>query len=277
VIPPESTTVAAAFDRKAQIYDEFGRDHPNLARMRQKVYTAVRSGLSPGAHILEINAGSGIDAAALAQQGYHIHATDIAPAMVAAIRQKIESLDLAATLTAQQCSFTALEQVFRPGAAGLRFDGLLSSMGGVNCLSDLTQITRQLPVLLNPGAIVVWVVLPPLCLWELLAIGRDPKVALRRWQRHGALANIEGISVPTYYYTPRQVERAFGPDFHRLSLAGLSVFTPPADHKTFPSHHPRLYRWLCRLDERCSDWPIINQCGDFFIITLQYCPQVTMP
>src|SRR5512143_1612541 len=100
--------VAAAFSRKALIYDEFGRDHPNLQRMRERVYGAVLEHTQPPARILELNAGTGADAAYLATRGFSVHATDLAPGMVAQIKQKIERLGLVDRLTAQQCSFTDL-------------------------------------------------------------------------------------------------------------------------------------------------------------------------
>ena len=62
--------VAEAFSYKALIYDEFGKDHPNLQRMRRTVYEHVLSFIQPGACMLEINAGTGTDASFFASQGY---------------------------------------------------------------------------------------------------------------------------------------------------------------------------------------------------------------
>jgi hypothetical protein len=50
------------------------------------------------------------------------------------------------------------------------------------------------------------------------------------------------------------------------------VLTPPADNKTFAVRFPRLYRLLAALDDRISRWPVLRQCGDFFILTIQYAP-----
>jgi SAM-dependent methyltransferase len=261
--------VAEAFGRKAQIYDSFGQNHPNLARMRLKVRTHFESLLPPGARLLEINAGTGADAAYFAARGYRVHATDLSPGMLAQIQEKILIDDLSGRLSAQQVSFTDLEQV-KCGP----FDGLLSNFGGVNCASDLTRITRSLPALLKPGGVVTWVVMPPICLWELAKLLRGKlHLALRRLTPGGIQANVEGLPVPTYYYTALQVRKAFGPDFLSLHLEGLSVFTPPADHKEFPSHHPNLYRWLVLLDERLSGRFPFRSWGDFYILSLRYTPQ----
>ncbi len=86
--------VSAGFSLKAQIYDAFGEGHPNLERMRRKVYAHVLGFLRPGDHILELNAGTGADAAFFARQGYSVHATDLSPGMVAAIAAKAARPDL---------------------------------------------------------------------------------------------------------------------------------------------------------------------------------------
>ncbi len=265
--------VAEAFGRKAQVYDDFGRQHPNLERMRAKVRAQVEQLLPPGGHLLEINAGTGADACYFAEQGYRVHASDLSPEMVAAIRAKASRNGLSQRLIVQQLSFTQLEE-----AQGGPFDGVLSNMGGVNCTSNLRAITRALPVLLKPGGVVVWVVMPPICLWELAqGLRGNLKLALRRLKPGGVIAQVEGLPVPTFYHSPGRVRAAFGPDFQSLLLQGLSVFTPPADHKDFPLRHPRLYHWLVHLDERLSDHFPFQGMGDFFILSLRYLPSKSSP
>jgi ubiquinone/menaquinone biosynthesis C-methylase UbiE len=116
------SAVAEAFTRKAAIYDSFGKAHPNLTRMREKVSAHIQSVVPAGSYLLELNAGTGLDAAALVQRGDRIHATDIAPGMVSEIAGKIEQYGLSDSLTVQQCSFTELDQV----SAG-PFDAIVSS------------------------------------------------------------------------------------------------------------------------------------------------------
>jgi hypothetical protein len=188
--------------------------------------------------------------------------------MVARIRARIAGGGFEGRLTAQQLSFYDLERA-APGP----YDGVLSNMGGVNCAGDLARITRGLERLLAPGAAAVWVVMPPLCLWELAQAARGNfRLAFRRLRRGGVLARVEGLPVRTHYYSPRQVREAFGPHFRLLGLQGLSVFTPPADHKEFPARRPRLYRLLDALDERLAHRFPFHSLGDFFLITLRYEP-----
>ncbi len=264
----EWAQVAEAFGRKAALYDAFGQDHPILERMRARVRRQVESLLPAGGRLLEINAGTGADAAYFAARGCRVHATDLSGAMVARIRARIAGGGFEGRLSAQQLSFYDLQRA-APGP----YDGVLSNMGGVNCAGELAPIARGLERLLAPGAAAVWVVMPPLCLWELAQAARaDFRLAFRRLRRGGVLARVEGLPVRTHYYSPGQVLDAFGPRFRLLNLQGLSVFTPPADHKEFPARRPRLYRLLCALDERLAGRFPFHSLGDFFLIALRYEP-----
>ncbi len=260
--------VAEAFSRKARIYDAFGQNHPSLARMREQVYRHLLSLVQPPARILELNAGTGTDAVFLAQLGFSVHATDIAPGMIAQLRSKIERYGLEERLTAELVSFTELDRL----SAG-PFDCVFSNMGGLNCIDDLGMVARHLPNVLRRGGAVTWVIMPRFCLWEAAAILRgDWRLATRRLARGGTLANVEGVPVRTYYFSPRQVIAALGPRFQIESLQGLSVFAPPADRKNFPRRYPRLYRLLVWIDTAVAGRQPFSGWGDFFIITFRYLP-----
>lgn len=263
--PDHYAAVAEAFSRKALIYDGFGENHENFHRMRQKFYAHIQSVMPPGGQLLEINAGTGQDAVELAGRGYHIHATDFAPGMLAEIEEKVTRLRLTNQITVQTCSFTELERV-----TGGPYDGLYSNSGGLNCIADLSIVARSLPALLRPGARVTWVIMPKICPWELAVIPKDRRVGTRRLHRNGVLAHVEGVYFMTYYFSAKQVERSFGPRFRRIRLEGLSTFTPTADNKTFAVNHPQLYRALVRMDDSLSRHAPFNGWGDFFILTMEY-------
>ncbi len=259
-------TVAEAFSRKALVYDAFGQDHPNLTRMRGRVYRELLAYVQPPAHILELNAGTGADAAHLARLGFCVHATDIAPGMLAQIKAKIEREGLEARLTVQECSFTDLSEV-----TGRTFDCILSNMGGLNCTEDVGVVARQMPRLLREGSIVTWVIMPPRCLWDFAALLKgDWRTATRRLARKGVRANIEGVEIITCYHAPEQVMRAFDARFRVERVQGLSVFAPPADRKQFALRFPRLYRLLVLLDEHLAHRRPFRAWGDFYILTLRY-------
>src|SRR5690349_6958606 len=152
-------TIAEAFSRTAEKYDSFAEDHPHLTRMRNKVYSHVLRHVPRAARILELNAGTGTDAVELAQRGYFVHATDIAPGMLNRLPEKIEKLGLHDWVTLEQRSFLSLENIpWTP------FDAVFSDLGGLNCVPDLSPVIQQLPQVLNVGGIVTWVLMPRICL-----------------------------------------------------------------------------------------------------------------
>ena len=264
---PEShyDRVAEAFSRKSTVYDAFGENHANMARMRRKFYDHIAAVMPSGGHLLEINAGTGQDAVELVGRGYRVHATDFAPGMVAAIEEKLARLGLGERLTVESLSFTDLNRL-----AGGPFDGLYSNSGGLNCIADLTAVTRHLPRLLRPGARATVVIMPRICPWELAVIPKDARVGTRRLRPGGTLAHVEGVHFMTTYFSAAAVRRAFGPRFRPVRQEGLSVFTPTADNKTFAVNHPRLFGRLARLDDALSPrWPF-NGWGDFFILTMEF-------
>ena len=199
-------TIAEAFSRTAQRYDQFADDHPHLTRMRGKVYDHLERVVPHGARILELNAGTGTDAVELARRGYRVHATDIAPGMLARIEDKIARFGLGDTVTAQACSFLDLAQV-----TGAPYDAVFSNLGGLNCTRDLRPVAAGLRTVLRPGGTAVLVLMPPICLWELAtaASGRF-SLAFRRLARGGTRAHLEGRHFQVHYFTPGRAIRALG-------------------------------------------------------------------
>jgi ubiquinone/menaquinone biosynthesis C-methylase UbiE len=257
--------IAEAFSRTAEKYDAFAQDHPNQTRMRNKVYAHVQRYFPAGARILELNCGTGTDAVELARRGFHVHATDIAPGMLERVKDKARRLNLGDQITVQECSFTELEKV-RGGA----YDAVFSNLGGLNCIPDLSAVVAQLQYVLKPGGLVTWVLMPPICLWEMGEIFRGhARLAFRRFSKNGTCAHLEGLHFTVYYFTPRQVVNWFGARYECLAIEGLSVLTPTAESKNFAKRYARLYRGLAWLDDRLAPLPPWRGWGDFFIASFR--------
>ncbi len=263
------SVVAEAFSRTAEKYDRLGQDNPHLTRLRQKVYDHFLRFVRPGARVLELAAGTGTDAVALANRGLYVHATDIAPGMLARLEQKVRDRGLEGRVTWQRCSFTDQGQV-----RGGPYDAVFSNLGGLNCLPDLRPVIQGLPLALRPGGAVTWVLMPRVCLWELAALftGRF-RLAFRRLSPQGTRAHLEGFHFKVYYFSPAETLAAFGPDYELLAVEGLSVITPPAESVNLARRHPRLYRALAWLDDRLSTRPPWWGWGDFFILSVRYRPE----
>jgi SAM-dependent methyltransferase len=241
--------------------------------MRAKVYAAFERFVPRGAHVLELNAGTGTDALHLAQRGYRVHATDIAPGMLARLRDKVATHGLEDRVSVQQCSFLALD-----GVGGGPYDAVFSDLGGLNCCADLAPVFRSLDGLLRPGGIAVVVVMPPICRWELaLVFTGQFRLASRRLTAGGVRAHLEGREFTVHYFTPRQVLDAFGAGYERLAVEGISVLTPTAESKKLAKDHPGVYRALAAADDGLSPHAPFSRWGDFFLAAVRRRPAPSAP
>jgi ubiquinone/menaquinone biosynthesis C-methylase UbiE len=265
VMPPDLATIADAFARTAAKYDAFAGDHPHLSRMRERVYASFQRHVAAGARVLELNAGTGTDAVALAARGYRVHATDIARGMLSRVHDKVAAYELHDRVSVQRLSFLDLGRV-----RDAPYQAVFSNLGGLNCVADLRPVARGLDGVLAPGGIAVLVVMPPICLWELgLVFTGQFRLATRRLRRGGTRAHLEGREFHVHYFTPRQVIEAFGSGYQALGVEGLSVFTPTAESRNLAKRHRSVYRLLARLDDSLATHRPFSAWGDFFIVVLR--------
>jgi ubiquinone/menaquinone biosynthesis C-methylase UbiE len=258
-------SVNRAFSKQAAKYDADDKSNIVLQDMRKQVYRHVEKFLRPASTILELNAGTGIDASYFARTGHNVHATDVSDGMINEIKKKINDRHLDHTLTCQQLSYEQLELL-----GGKKFDYVFSNFGGLNCLDDLTKVTKHLPGLLNPGAYVTWVIMPPVCLWEWLWIFTgNGKHAFRRFNKNGVAAHLEGEYFKTYYHSFSQIRSAFGKDFNLKKTEGLAALSPPPSRGDFPERHPSTYKALRTLDKRVRSHFPFNRWADHIIMTFQ--------
>ncbi len=259
--------VRRAFSKQSAGYDEADRSNPILTRWRQRVYRHLDQFLIPGSVILELNAGTGIDALRLAMTGHQVLATDIAPGMVLQLQQKTHKPSAAGRLTALACSYETLEQL-----PDRKFDHVFSNFGGLNCCQDLGLVIRQFPRLIHPGSRITWVIMPHLCPWEWLRAFRGSWSAFRRLTSRGVKAHLEGEYFMTYYYSLAELQQQFGPNYTLLKVEGLGAVSPPPASYTFVRRSPRLTKWLNTLDERISGVYPFSHWADHIIVTFEYKP-----
>lgn len=259
--------VRRAFSKQSAGYDEADRANPILTRWRERVYRHLDQLLQPGSAILELNAGTGIDALRLAQKGHRVLATDAAPGMVLQLQQKTLDPSAAGRLTARACSYEDLDQL--PDG---KYDHVFSNFGGLNCCQDLGLVIRQLPRLIKPGSRITWVIMPRLCPWEWLWLFRGSSSAFRRLSSRGVKAHLEAEYFLTYYYSLTQLQQQFGPNYQLLKVEGLGAVSPPPASYAFVRRFPRLTKWLNALDEHISGTFPFSRCADHFIATFEYKP-----
>ena len=258
--------VSKAFSVQAEHFDSDEESNRILKWMRAQVYHHEEEFLLPHCTILELNAGTGIDAVHFAQNGHSVLAIDNAPGMIHQLEKKISAYHLEDRIRPVLCSFTQLDTL-----PAEQFDHVFSNFGGLNCIPNLQDVVSQLPRLLKPGATVTFVIMPRVCPWEIAQAFRGKfRFAFRRFSRNGTPAHIDGVRFLSYYYSPAQVKESFGRRFALVGLRGLASLSPPPYYAMVPVKHPRLYDLLSGWDERYSSLSPLNKWADHFIITMKY-------
>src|SRR5437868_3897951 len=81
---------AKAFNKQSSVFDKLYAENIIVAYKRKRVREHVLRFLQTKSNILELNAGTGDDTVFFAQQGYSVHATDIAEDMQNELRLKVQ-------------------------------------------------------------------------------------------------------------------------------------------------------------------------------------------
>ncbi len=267
--------LGAGFGRSAGAYDREIGGNPAMQYMRQVSLSALCAAFRPGQRVLEIGCGTGEEAIALGRLGVEVLATDVSAEMVALARRKVIETGLDRAVQVRQMAASELFSLVNE--MGERtFQGAYSSFGALNGEPDLSVVGAALARLLAPGSHVVVSVMNRFCAFETLwfLLHGRPRQAVRRWGGK-ALAHVSPslpTIVPTWYYRPRALARAFGPAFRSLRCQALPLLLPPpfAAHLWLrcPALVRRLRSWEAPLAGR---WPL-SGLGDHFLMVLQRIP-----
>ena len=157
--------IEEAFTRQSIYFDKYEKENILLINMRKNIREHVLKLLKEGDKILELNAGTGLDAVFFAQKGFYVHTTDISDGMLNQLKKKVLLNNLQNKISIQKLSFTNLDEV-----KNKKFDYIFSNFAGLNCIQDLKVVTKNLPSLLKPGGKVTFVMMPTVCPWEISLI-----------------------------------------------------------------------------------------------------------
>lgn len=262
----QNELISEAFSREAESYDFEVTQNQVMSHLRKQIRDTAKKYFPASGSILEINAGTGLDALWFAEQGYRVHATDIASGMLTSLEKKIKDFDKPNQFTFQKLSFTELEKTNHAP-----FDGIFSNFGGLNCIYDLTDVLQGIKKVLKPNGYIIFVFMPKIFFWEIAQIflGRI-NIATRRFKKDGAQANVRGVKVNTYYFSAHQMKKWLNKDFEILYLQSLSLFAPPMNQIGLINRFPALTNFLLHFDEIIGGLPLFNQCGDFLLMVAKY-------
>ncbi|MEP6747757.1 MAG: class I SAM-dependent methyltransferase [Bacteroidota bacterium] len=258
---------ARAFSNQSVIFDKLYAANSIVQYKRDRVRRQMLQYLKPGDAILELNAGTGDDAIFFAQEGFTVHATDIAAGMHEKLKEKVKEHRLTGQISNEICSYTALDMLKDKGP----YNCIFSNFGGLNCTGTLQIVLERFNDLLKPNGVVVLVILPKFCLWESLLIVKGKfKTATRRFfSSNGVKAKIDGDVFTCWYYSSGFVIKQLKNDFELLSVEGLCSIVPPSYIENFAEKYPKSFSWLCKMENKFKGaWPW-KYIGDYYIISLR--------
>ncbi len=254
-----------AFDSVAPFYDGPFGNNALIERMRGGLLRAIAESVPAGARLLDLGCGTGIDAERLARAGYSVVATDASPEMVARTRARVTAAGLGDRVRAITIGIEELDRLDEAP-----FAAIYSDLGPLNCVPDLAPVAERCGSLLTRRGRLLASVMGRACPWEIAYyILRGDLVRARvRFARGLVPVGLNGRTVWTRYYTPREFYAAFSDRFEMIESRALGLFLPPPYLVRVHERYPRVTRALGWLDDRAGALPFFRGAGDHFLTVL---------
>lgn len=209
----EASRIAAAYDAIASHYDS---QLISAQWIRDRLWERMDALFPIGSRVLDVTAGTGLDALHLVERGVSVVACDVSSAMLFQLHDKNPNIET------HVVDFNELD-------LNEEFDGVISTFAGVNTSPDLRPFAKSAAQLLRPGGILLIHVLNR---WSLLDFARQ-FVRLRwsaNWQTMVSSqrdVKLGSILVPHYLYSPLSLyRRVFKPYFRMCSINGQGIIRP---------------------------------------------------
>jgi 2-polyprenyl-3-methyl-5-hydroxy-6-metoxy-1,4-benzoquinol methylase len=257
----------SAFDSVAADYDGPRGNNESIQEMRVEMWRWLEKTFSPDSRLLDLGCGTGLDAVHLAERGYRVTATDWSPLMVQRTQRRAADHRVTERVSAINVGAQELRKLDEAGA----YEGAYSNLGPLNCVPDLSDVSRACAQLLKPGGALVFTVIGRCCPWEIahyLRLGRWSR-AMVRFARNTVPVGMNKHTIWTQYYTPREFYRPFEPHFRLEHYRGLCVLAPPPYLTGIREKHSKWFARLWNLDRRVASWPLMRAIGDHFLMVMR--------
>lgn len=250
------------FDKHAKNYDTVFTNSLIGKAQRDRVYHFLNSFLhKKKLNILELNCGTGEDAHYFSRLGHRVLATDISSEMIKTAQKKYPKINF------QQLDINLINtNTFQE-----KFDFIFSNFGGLNCLTpnELKKFLEISSSILTPNGRLGLVIMPKSCLWEQFyyLLKRQTKNAFRRKSKKFILANVDGISVPTWYFNPKYIKKNTN-NYKVIITKPVGIAIPPSYLEPFFKNKKLLLQILI-WKEKLLSFSFLAKYADHYLIILQ--------
>jgi SAM-dependent methyltransferase len=258
----------APFDAVADHYDELFTESKIGQAQRASVWTELKKTFAPGDRVLEIGCGTGVDACLLGSCGVRVVACDSSPRMLAVATRRVRKTGNSEFVQPHLLGAEEIIQLREERG----FDGAFSNFGALNCVEDLRRLASDLGQVLHPGAPVLFCLMGPCCLWEVIwyLAHANPRKAFRRFHREGVDARLaDGAVVRVFYPSVRSVTRTFAPEFRLKSVKGIGISVPPSYLERLALRFPRAFAVQTRIDPLLGECPGIRSLADHILLKFE--------
>jgi len=262
-----------AFDDAAHDYDRRFTETEIGRVLRESVWRNLDGVLAPGSRVLELGCGTGEDALWMAERGHRVLATDASPGMLEQAVRKIKTAGVADRVRFAKLDLADVAGEPEPPEAP--FDAVFSNFGALNCVEDCSELGEVLHRWIRPGGRAVFVVMGPVCLWEIAWYGLHlrPKIATRRW-RDGREVNIgENHSLRVWYPSPARLRGRLRPWFETRQTLGIGSVVPPTYAASLIRNRPALLDRLDAFDRRWAHR--LSGVADHYLLSLERSDRVS--
>ena len=257
----------AFWDRTAENYDRIFPETVIGRVQRDAVWRELDKNFQPGMRILELNCGTGLDAAHLAARNVHVVACDISSKMIEAARRRLLARDLESLVDFRVLATEKMDSLVGDGL----FDGAFSNFSGLNCVQDISQAARNLARLLKPSAKILLCIVGQFSPWEMawhLAHGK-PMTALQSFKRTPTAHTSAQSKVLVHYPSVKDMRRMFSPEFRLRGWKGIGVAVPPFCFEPLARKVPRMVNGLAKIDRYLSRAPMFRSIGDCVLLQFE--------
>lgn len=234
------------WNKAAETYDQEFTNTVLGRAERDAVWGELRRVFHSGQRILELNCGTGVDAAYLAEAGVRVLACDIAPGMIAMARRRLSACGLAGMVELRVLPTEEIAALRDEGP----FDGAFSNFAGLNMVRDLSGVARNLAALLKPGAQTLLCMAGRFAPWDMTRylLHGDSARAFQRFRPGGVVRLVDGAVVNAQCPSIGSLVRTFSPEFRLRSCRGIGISLPPTFCEPWAHRFPRLFEWLAVAD-----------------------------
>ncbi len=259
---PYRSWLAQEFDAAADEYVQRVQSNPVEAAARRRSIDILLRAFHGRSRLLELGSGPGLETVALLEAGHTITALDVSSTMLRRLEERASESGARDRLTTANLSLAELDRLGPD-----RFDGAYSTFGALNCEPDLARLREPLAARLGSGAPFVAGIFNPVSLPELAWFGLSghPGRALARL-RPTVPVGRSRFAVDWFTYRPRELERAFAPEFRREDTAGIGVVVPPPELVVRLDRTPDLLSGLLRVDPILARSAIGRHLGDHLLL-----------